>query len=262
LDETEELSEHQDERGKRMTEAEWHSLADPFALFDQIRGPKSTLNLPVVATDRQLLLWASACCRRLGPVVDDARWLNAIRVVEQFADGEAAYPEVLAVGREMQKWFEELGGYQNVSPIGMVARSCADLSGGVDSAYDSMGTPFLVPAEEASRWAVAAVREIAGEPAAERERAVQCSLLHDILGNPFRPATVREGWRTPSVLTLAIEVYRGRSFGRLPELATALIQAGCEDEIILNHCRSDGPHVRGCWVVDLFLQRQFSVRWT
>jgi hypothetical protein len=32
-----------------------------------------------------------------------------------------------------------------------------------------------------------------------------------------------------------------------------LQDAGCEDEAVLSHCRSDGPHVRGCWVVDLVL---------
>jgi hypothetical protein len=36
-------------------------------------------------------------------------------------------------------------------------------------------------------------------------------------------------------------------------LADALQDAGCDDEQILSHCRSDGPHVKGCWVVDLIL---------
>ena len=39
----------------------------------------------------------------------------------------------------------------------------------------------------------------------------------------------------------------------LPILADALQDAGCEDADILGHCRSGGPHVRGCWVVDLVL---------
>ncbi len=110
------------EAGLKMTETVWLTLTDPSAMLDQVRGPKSKLNRPVVATDRQLLLWASACCRRVGVVVDDGRWLDAVRVVQRFADGEAAYRDVLAVGGEMQKWFEELGGYENVSPLGLVAR--------------------------------------------------------------------------------------------------------------------------------------------
>jgi hypothetical protein len=42
-------------------------------------------------------------------------------------------------------------------------------------------------------------------------------------------------------------------FHDLPILADALEDAGCDNEEIIAHCRSDGPHVRGCWVVDLIL---------
>ena len=39
----------------------------------------------------------------------------------------------------------------------------------------------------------------------------------------------------------------------MPILADALQDAGCDDEAVLAHCRGAGPHVRGCWVVDLVL---------
>jgi hypothetical protein len=39
----------------------------------------------------------------------------------------------------------------------------------------------------------------------------------------------------------------------LPILPDALMDAGCDSEELLNHYRSGGPHVRGCWVVDLIL---------
>ena len=38
--------------------------------------------------------------------------------------------------------------------------------------------------------------------------------------------------------------------------ADALRDAGCDNEEIMSHCRSDGPHVRGCWVVDLILGKE------
>ena len=44
-----------------------------------------------------------------------------------------------------------------------------------------------------------------------------------------------------------------RAFERLPILADALEDAGCSNADILNHLRSDGPHMRGCWPVDLIL---------
>jgi hypothetical protein len=42
----------------------------------------------------------------------------------------------------------------------------------------------------------------------------------------------------------------------MPILADALEEAGCTDAAILGHCRGPGPHVRGCWVVDLLLGKE------
>jgi hypothetical protein len=60
-------------------------------------------------------------------------------------------------------------------------------------------------------------------------------------------------WRSSDVLGLAQAAYDNRAFDRLPLLADAVMDAGCGDEAILGHCRGPGPHVRGCWVVDLVL---------
>lgn len=75
--------------------------------------------------------------------------------------------------------------------------------------------------------------------------------MHDV----FPPATVAfdPGWRTDAVVGLAGGMYAGRDFGPMPVLADALEDAGCADDAILAHCRGGGPHVRGCWVIDLAL---------
>jgi len=44
-----------------------------------------------------------------------------------------------------------------------------------------------------------------------------------------------------------------RAFDRLPILADALQDAGCDHADILTHLRGGGPHVRGCWAPDLIL---------
>jgi hypothetical protein len=80
-------------------------------------------------------------------------------------------------------------------------------------------------------------------------------LLRDIFGNPFRPVVINLSRRTPPVVALTQMLYDNRAVDRLPELADALLAAGCEHQEILSHCRSAGPHVRGCWVVDLVLGR-------
>jgi len=61
---------------------------------------------------------------------------------------------------------------------------------------------------------------------------------------------------TRTACCLAREVYESRDFGPMPVLADALEDAGCVEPEILAHCRGEGPHVRGCWVVDLVLGRE------
>jgi hypothetical protein len=97
----------------------------------------------------------------------------------------------------------------------------------------------------------------------EAEEALHCSLLRDVFGQlPFRrqqpPAVpVRS---CGLILELAQAAYNGRllSSGRLVPgflavLADALEDAGCVAAELLTHLRSPGPHVRGCWAVDLLL---------
>jgi hypothetical protein len=58
------------------------------------------------------------------------------------------------------------------------------------------------------------------------------------------------------VLKVAQVIYDERRFELLPVLADALEEAGCSGEEIIGHCRSAGPHARGCWVVDALLGKE------
>jgi hypothetical protein len=60
-------------------------------------------------------------------------------------------------------------------------------------------------------------------------------------------------WNDGTVLKLAKDVAEKHDFGLLPVLGDALEEAGCDNEEILTHCRSQSPHERGCWVADLLL---------
>ncbi|WP_232069714.1 hypothetical protein [Gemmata massiliana] len=81
-------------------------------------------------------------------------------------------------------------------------------------------------------------------------------LLRDIFGNPFRPVAFSPAWRTSIVVALAAQMYESRDFSTMPILADALQDAGCDNADMLDHCRGPGPHVRGCWVVDLVLGKE------
>ena len=83
----------------------------------------------------------------------------------------------------------------------------------------------------------------------------QCKLLRCIFGNPFRAVAFSAKWLTPTVTTLAQQMYESCDFSTMPILADALQDAGCGNEDILTHCLGPGPHVRACWVVDLVLAK-------
>jgi len=83
--------------------------------------------------------------------------------------------------------------------------------------------------------------------------SVLAGAVREVIRYPFRPVAFDVEWRTTTVLALARHMYESREFSAMPVMADALQDAGCEDENILSHCRGPGPHVRGCWVVDLVL---------
>lgn len=89
-----------------------------------------------------------------------------------------------------------------------------------------------------------------------RDSGQLAALARDIFGNPFRPAGFSSRWRSADAMGVALAIYEDDAFERMPILADALMDAGCEDEQIIGHCRSEGPHARGCWVVDLVLAKE------
>jgi hypothetical protein len=174
------------------------------------------------ASDRKLRLFGAACTRRVwdrvaGP--DRA----AVEVAERFADALAGPAELRA------------------------ARQACKYVGGGGAWYAAASRP-TVAARNAALSALAGCDSVA-------ERAAQADLLRDIAGTPFRTVKFDARWRTAGILCLASTIYEDRTFDRLSALADALQGVGCDDGDILNHCHSEGMHVRGCWVVDLVLNK-------
>lgn len=99
----------------------------------------------------------------------------------------------------------------------------------------------------------------------DEELRAQCDLLRDIFGNPFRPVVIEPAWlawNDGTIPKLAQVIYEERELpsghfdrGQLAILADALEEAGCGDAELLGHLRGEGPHVRGCHVLDALLQR-------
>lgn len=217
-----------------MTEAEWLTTPDPERL---------SLYLAETATDRKLRLLTAACCRRLMAWNQQSRVLEALCRVERYADGQLADSTMEKWSREM---WQAMGSRGTVQYVIRWALSVACLP---------RRSPAFV-----NDWQAMVRSEGGFSPELVRKLPTLARMiLHEIFGNPFRPVGVDPswlGWNSGTVLSLAQGIYEDRAFDRLPVLADALEDAGCHNAEILGHCRQPGEHVRGCWVVDLLLDKK------
>jgi hypothetical protein len=83
-------------------------------------------------------------------------------------------------------------------------------------------------------------------------------LVRDVFGEPYAPWTPNAAWvaaHDGAARSIAEGIEHSGDFSALPVLGDALEEAGCADAAALSHCRGEGPHVRGCWVVEAVLVR-------
>ena len=60
----------------------------------------------------------------------------------------------------------------------------------------------------------------------ERHQPYSTTLIHEVIGNPFRPVAFDPSWRTSAAVALARQMYEARDFAHMPILADALQDAG------------------------------------
>jgi hypothetical protein len=227
-------------------------------------------------SERKSLLFACSCCRLAWHLMPD-HCHRLVETVEQYADHHIAGNALIAAfdGYYSSHFVlpESLGSAQ-------AAESVAHL--GWKWRWRGVNQDFWYTA---SRVARSAAEALAKSIPWDEARHSEVLLLQDIYGEETAPVSsgrsiVRRGWhaavkalfgikqadggktvfdpnwRTSTVVAIARGMYESRDFATMPILSDALQDAGCENEDILNHCRSDSPHVRGCWVVDLILGKQ------
>jgi hypothetical protein len=226
-----------------MTEAEWLASTDPTPMLEFLRGK---------ASDRKLRLFASSCCRQSWRYIPDSASRRAVEVSELFADRKVRAAKLSAAASEAN---EVASSIAHEALITMTSSKYAEKDGAYGAARCAART---IDAEQVGRLAWLA---------SPRPRSNQCALLRDNFGNPFRPSPPLPpavlAWNDRTVPRLAQAAYEERHLpegtldpGRLAILADALLDAGCEDDSLIQHCREPGPHVRGCWAVDLLLGKE------
>jgi hypothetical protein len=218
-----------------MTEAEWLVCIDPMPMLELLRGK---------ASDRKLRLFACHCCyhslQNHGCFKEEAE--DAVVMAEWFADAEARLADLIDEREDFMRSFDP---------------ATFTLAAMMDAVAPTMATPMTI--DDAFR-VVVAIGQYCEIGLTANQRTHQAKVLRDCFGNPFRrspplpPAVL--AWSDATVRRMAEGIYDERAFRRLPVLADALIDAGCDNEELLAHCRSGGPHVKGCWAVDMILGRQ------
>jgi hypothetical protein len=199
------------------------------------------------ASDRKLRLFACARCRDVWGLLTDERCRRAIEVNELFADGLATAEEL-----ESAYWRAKDADVRAWEAI-RASESRAALAA-EEALREGRRSPQAHVSAKVAAWTTWVTW--AAQPKAVR--AAEADLLREVFGNPFRPLSPDPAWLSWNdgcVVRIARAVYDGRRFEDLPLLADALLDAGCDREDVLVHCRLPNRHVRGCWVVDALLGR-------
>jgi len=245
-----------------MTESEWLACTYLGQACEAVRSKVSS---------RKLRLFDVACARHVWNLLPDDETRRAVEIAELFADGRASREALDDAARRAKEAADRVA-----QPI---------LTGGASRAAEAAGQAGYsvawanqqLMAIQGHYVGLAACRPDATQPpcaaaagfAARLERAAAggamptdaykayFDFLRDILGPlPFRTVRLDPAclaWNRGAISAVARHIYEGREFQELPTLADALGNAECDNDEIIAHCRGPGPHVRGCWVVDLIL---------
>jgi hypothetical protein len=266
-----------------MTKAEWLACTDPTPVLELLRGK---------ASERRLRLFNVVCCRRVWDRLVNERSRRAVEIIEQHIEGQATDEQMQSAEAEAEQAYRslkeqvlasfvgsELAHRASQMPRGLFdltnrqtaldAHNAADddpiaLTASAVWTATSLAADFVEAGYSLLDSAINTANQ-ASDPAPnpQAEKAAQAGILRDIFGNPLRPIALAPAWRTPTVAGLAQTAYDNRLLpagtldtDRLAILADALEEAGCTNADMLNHLRGPGPHVLGCWAVDLILGKE------
>ena len=222
--------------GYTMTEAEWVTSDD---------HSRMTFFVAKQTSVRKLRLAEVALCRSVEHHLVDAHSCHVLSVCEAHADGFASDGQLAEVRSRA------VSVYEGDLPRTSSRRDAYQL---VHAADTEQRLRLQIDMIDLVLFAERPHQLIS--PELQAACIAEAEIIRDVFGNPFRPVAFDPSWRTETVISLACCIYAERAFDRLPILADALEEAGCNHADVLSHCRSPGPHARGCWVVDGVLGKE------
>ncbi len=243
-----------------MTEQEWLECTDPREMLLSLRGKVS---------DRKLRLIAAGCCRRVWHLLVHLYSREAVMVAERFAEGGASARELESACLHASHVTPDPA-YEAAPPYSIVPAIDHARRAAIFASASPINDNFLMTAN-AARFAASAAaspgweahradwREVMSARQAAEHRT-QADLLREVFGVlPFHPVTITPtvlAWNDDMVPRVAQAIFERRAFDRMPILGDALEEAGCANTDIRAHCREQGAHAPGCWVLDLTLCKE------
>jgi hypothetical protein len=263
-----------------MTDAKWLAGAEPQKVLLALARDG--------VSERKRRLFACACCREAVRLIPDDRALRAVEIAERLVDGATTDEEVVAASTGMEELMYEADRDRAEALEDYYAAGGDNCDGWAsddwgEARWHEMGCPLdadlgyrsleasvafgaagmLAEAVyhllgPAPNWRVvvesacAAAREM--KQPLDRQLRVWLSDLFRISARQT-PVTAWLSRNEGVARRLAQMIHDERQFEHLPVLADALEDAGCADTELLSHLRGPGPHLRGCWALDLILER-------
>ena len=227
---------------------QWETWRHADALFDAVAKRDDT-------DARQLRRLAALCCRRVWDHLPGEESRQLLLALEAFLDGTGTWKAVQAARKPAIRLADRLF-RDHVRELEATTDPNAPLTELPTSPDQLARAP--IHATDNQRYQMASVLGATrlvfryGPDHALDPQA--CDWLRCLFANPFRsPVMFAKPWRTATAEALAASIYAARAFDQLPVLADALEDAGCDATDLLAHLRGPGPHIRGCWALDLVL---------
>lgn len=229
-----------------MTEAEWLAARDPIVLLDELfpmRGLDSTEAQP-----RSSKLYLIACARRAWSrlpwcartLVDlGERILESKDRDDTFRRGARELAEGLThIRGEAEEFAEIERGLRNLG-IPLPAKDAPDREFHDEDEWRSLAHLVYFPYTGTT-------------PNYRRILPADHSLelFREVFPNAYHDLRFAHDWLSRDVVAVARHIYDSQEFSQLTVLADALEEAGCNNSMILQHCRLEAPHIRGCWVLE------------
>jgi hypothetical protein len=240
-----------------VTEKQWAASTNPIRLLKCLAGKMSA---------RKQRLLCVACCHRVWSLLVHKQCRKAVGMAERYADGKVTEDDLsseytccedvhcLACNAWQDVGTEE----EKHNPFARLSNEDKHAAREATEAVSGTVDPCLGDKDYEEAGVEGVVTLVVSATRGKITKAVaEAALIRDIFGNPFRPVALDPTWLTSDVLALARGIYAKKAFDRMPILADALQDAGCTNEDVLSHCRDTQlTHVRGCWVVDLLLEKR------